>query len=255
MARYREGALALPQVRTDVDATVKRIIVDWGAGENDADDDGDGGPGDDDAGGGGPGNDNSPDAPGSAGGRAAATPGAAAASPPLRRGRLNNGNPSGDYLAAPRCGAKTRAGCACRQPAMKNGRCRLHGGKSTGARTAAGLRRARTARLVHGRRTAAVIGLRSAAAAVNRRLAWMTELASQLSAGRALSAGHGVGRSDLPQPVRGSAFGRAGGWAAAAGWPPVAPRADRERRCPPPIRTSRKTSSDRPAGASSTSGT
>jgi len=28
------------------------------------------------------------------------------------------------------CGAKTRAGGICRQPAMKNGRCRLHGGKS-----------------------------------------------------------------------------------------------------------------------------
>lgn len=28
------------------------------------------------------------------------------------------------------CGAKTRTGGSCRQPAMKNGRCRLHGGKS-----------------------------------------------------------------------------------------------------------------------------
>ena len=28
------------------------------------------------------------------------------------------------------CGAKTRKGGRCRQPAMKNGRCRLHGGKS-----------------------------------------------------------------------------------------------------------------------------
>lgn len=28
------------------------------------------------------------------------------------------------------CGARTRAGGTCRQPAMKNGRCRLHGGKS-----------------------------------------------------------------------------------------------------------------------------
>lgn len=28
------------------------------------------------------------------------------------------------------CGAKTRAGGFCRQPAMRNGRCRLHGGKS-----------------------------------------------------------------------------------------------------------------------------
>lgn len=28
------------------------------------------------------------------------------------------------------CGAHTRTGGKCRQPAMKNGRCRLHGGKS-----------------------------------------------------------------------------------------------------------------------------
>ena len=37
----------------------------------------------------------------------------------------------GDYPIPRRfCGAKTRAGGGCKQPAMKNGRCRLHGGKS-----------------------------------------------------------------------------------------------------------------------------
>jgi len=97
------------------------------------------------------------------------------------------------------------------------GRCRLHGGKSTGARTAEGRQRARTARLVHGRRTAGVIGLRSAAAAVSRRLAWMTELARACAPERAsipdptharrreLSAGHGVHRSDSTPPLGGSA--------------------------------------------------
>lgn len=37
-----------------------------------------------------------------------------------------------DHYPMPRtnCGAKTRKGGSCRQPAMKNGRCRLHGGKS-----------------------------------------------------------------------------------------------------------------------------
>lgn len=34
------------------------------------------------------------------------------------------------------CGARTRAGGACRGPAMANGRCRFHGGKSTGPRPA-----------------------------------------------------------------------------------------------------------------------
>ena len=32
-----------------------------------------------------------------------------------------------------RCGAKTRSGKTCRNWAMANGRCRMHGGKSTGA--------------------------------------------------------------------------------------------------------------------------
>lgn len=33
---------------------------------------------------------------------------------------------------AKQCNAKTRSGCKCRNPAMLNGKCRLHGGKSTG---------------------------------------------------------------------------------------------------------------------------
>jgi len=33
----------------------------------------------------------------------------------------------------PRCGAKTRPGHLCGHYAMENGRCRYHGGKSTGA--------------------------------------------------------------------------------------------------------------------------
>lgn len=32
------------------------------------------------------------------------------------------------------CGAKTRSGASCRNIPMRNGRCRLHGGKSTGPR-------------------------------------------------------------------------------------------------------------------------
>jgi len=37
------------------------------------------------------------------------------------------------FLESPRCGAKTRRGTEpCKAPAMKNGKCRLHGGKSKG---------------------------------------------------------------------------------------------------------------------------
>ena len=67
-----------------------------------------------------------------------------------RSGPLRNGNPRGNPNLAPRCGAKTRAGCACRSPAMPNGRCRMHGGTSTGPRTPAGLAKARAAPAKHG---------------------------------------------------------------------------------------------------------
>src|SRR6478672_4571503 len=52
--------------------------------------------------------------------------------------------------SAPRCGAKTRRGTACQAPGMPNGRCRLHGGRSTGPRTAEGLQRCGTANWKHG---------------------------------------------------------------------------------------------------------
>ena len=38
-----------------------------------------------------------------------------------------------DMHQALRCRARTRRGSLCQSPAMKNGRCRMHGGKSTGA--------------------------------------------------------------------------------------------------------------------------
>ena len=68
-----------------------------------------------------------------------------------RRGTLRNGNPSGDFSTAPRCGARNRRGTPCQCPAMANGRCRLHGGLSTGPKTQAGLERIRQAVTKHGR--------------------------------------------------------------------------------------------------------
>jgi hypothetical protein len=56
---------------------------------------------------------------------------------------------------ASRCGARRRHdGCPCQQPAMANGRCRLHGGKSTGPKTREGVERGRQAALRHGFYTA-----------------------------------------------------------------------------------------------------
>jgi hypothetical protein len=78
--------------------------------------------------------------------------------PEVRRGRLRNGNPSGDYMKAPRCGAKNRKGLPCRCPAMRGKqRCRLHGGKSTGAKTAAGVQRIRAAHWKDGSRSARLL--------------------------------------------------------------------------------------------------
>ncbi len=70
--------------------------------------------------------------------------------PATNRGRLKNGAAGGDPTASPRCGARTRAGGACLQPAMANGRCRLHGGKNTGACSKAGMDRIRAAATKHG---------------------------------------------------------------------------------------------------------
>ena len=80
-----------------------------------------------------------------------------------RRGWLKNGNAPGDYTKAPRCGAKTRAGTPCQGPAMANGRCRMHGGPSTGPKTPEGRERIRRAAWKHGRRSAAAIEQRRAA--------------------------------------------------------------------------------------------
>ena len=84
----------------------------------------------------------------------------------ISRGWLKNGNSPGDLSKAPRCGAKTRSGALCRQPGMKrNGRCRLHGGKSPGAP-----RGERNGNYRHGLRTIEAIEQRREAGAVRRRL-------------------------------------------------------------------------------------
>lgn len=54
------------------------------------------------------------------------------------------------------CGAKTRVSVmssSCKRIAMPNGRCHLHGGKSTGAKTKAGKLRQKMASWKHGRRS------------------------------------------------------------------------------------------------------
>ena len=70
--------------------------------------------------------------------------------------------------AAPRCGAQTRTGTPCKGPGMANGRCRMHGGASTGPRTREGLERCRRANWKHGRRSAEAVSERKEVAAIRR---------------------------------------------------------------------------------------
>ena len=72
--------------------------------------------------------------------------------------------------AAPRCGARTRRGGSCKGAAMRNGRCRMHGGASTGPRTPEGLARSRKANWKHGRYSAETIASRREAVAAMRLL-------------------------------------------------------------------------------------
>ena len=83
--------------------------------------------------------------------------------------------------SGPRCGARTRKpdGQPCQQPAMPNGRCRLHGGKSTGPRTIEGLTRSRRANWKHGHYSAQAKAQRAAARASRRKL---QELIAELRA-------------------------------------------------------------------------
>ena len=67
------------------------------------------------------------------------------------------------------CGAKTRSGKPCQRIGNpKNGRCHLHGGKSTGPRSAEGRARIAAAQFKHGNRSKAAIAAQRAKAARGR---------------------------------------------------------------------------------------
>ena len=81
----------------------------------------------------------------------------------------------GPSWAGNRCLAKTRNGTPCQRPAFKhNGRCGVHGGLSTGAKTADGLNKISDANLKHGKYTKDKLEAQRHAAKVGRRV--LTEL-------------------------------------------------------------------------------
>ena len=70
-----------------------------------------------------------------------------------------------------RCLAKTRRGTACQRAAYKhNGRCALHGGRSTGPKTQRGLQRISEANLKHGQQTKDKLAAQRHTAEVGRRV-------------------------------------------------------------------------------------
>ena len=70
-----------------------------------------------------------------------------------------------------RCGAKTRRGTPCQRPANKqNGRCRLHGGASTGPQTEQGRANIAAANTTTGQHTKAKIAKRKEDAKVAKGL-------------------------------------------------------------------------------------
>ena len=82
-------------------------------------------------------------------------------------GHIRNTAP---MLASPRCGARTRAGGACRSPAVHgNKRCRMHGGAARGAP------RGNSNALKHGRYTADTVSERRALAALVRQMKALAE--------------------------------------------------------------------------------
>jgi hypothetical protein len=96
--------------------------------------------------------------------------------------------------ASSRCGARRKAdGNPCQQPVMPNGRCRMHGGMSTGPRTAQGLERSRKANWKHGWYSAEAISDRRKAATAIR-------LLRRLVAGAALGRGV-IDVSALPNSI------------------------------------------------------
>ena len=91
--------------------------------------------------------------------------------------RDNPMHPFAAALAAARCGARTRSAAPCKSPAMPNGRCRMHGGRSPGAPSgpANGMWK-------HGLRSAEVIERRSRGVARGRALRDEIERLSRIAA-------------------------------------------------------------------------
>jgi hypothetical protein len=80
-----------------------------------------------------------------------------------------------------RCLAKTRRSTECQRPAITgSGRCRLHGGRSTGPRTQEGRARISAANLKHGRKTKERLAAAKARAQANREIWYALKMQIEL---------------------------------------------------------------------------
>ena len=66
---------------------------------------------------------------------------------------------------------------------LANGRCRIHGGTSTGPRTPEGLERVRMAHWKHGQRSAEAIRQRKERMALRREIKWLAGIADAIRSG------------------------------------------------------------------------
>ena len=92
---------------------------------------------------------------------------------------LGLGTRFGKNWPGKRCQARTRRrGNRCQNPALKGrARCRLHGGKSTGPKSVAGLEKSRMANWKHGQRSAEAIRRRKEGMALRREVKRIADLA------------------------------------------------------------------------------
>ena len=106
----------------------------------------------------------------------------------MTNNNLEKGRPwrFGPNWPGQRCGAKTRKGKPCRAPAKQPvGRCKVHGGVSTGPRTKEGLARLTAARTTHGRFT------KEKRAEARRRAKQGRQMRAELAELEAWFVGHG----------------------------------------------------------------
>jgi len=96
---------------------------------------------------------------------------------------LTHSSPLTAARTAPRCDACCKwTRQPCRSPAMSNGRCRMHGGASTGPRTAEGLARCTAAPRRHGKRDAAARAQAAVRGAARADLASLRQLVREVVA-------------------------------------------------------------------------